>query len=259
MGQSQLLQAFTVDRLQVQVYPSAAELSQAAAEFVQGQFQAILQQEAQVNAIAATGNSQVQFLEKLTQLPNIDWSRVVFFHLDEYMGISGDHPASFRRYLQQRIADQVPLKQFHYLQGDSLEPVAECDRYAQLLQQQSLHLCFLGLGENGHLAYNEPSVANFTDPYGVKLIKLDAETRQVQVKKGDFPNLMEVPQYAFTLTLPTICRAKTVICLAFGQNKAKAIKALLTEAIHPNCPASILRTHPQAILLLDQSAAAAIV
>ncbi len=249
---------FRIDDLNVQIYESEAELAQDAAEIAHKYLQNVLQHNGSAAVLLATGNSQIKFLEKLTALGGIDWSKITCFHLDEYLGISANHTASFRYYLRERVQKQLNPQEFHYIEGDSLEPLQECDRYTKLLKAQPIDLCFLGVGENGHLAFNEPSVANFNDPYSVKLVKLDSVNHQQQVKQGHFPNLESVPKYAFTVTIPTICAAKKIICLAPGTNKANIVQKMLQGNITTNCPASILRQQPQATLFLDEKSAALI-
>lgn len=249
---------FRVDDLKVQIYDSEAELTLSTATIVKQYLQQILQQKQTVTVLFATGNSQLQFLDILTSFDTIDWSRIICFHLDEYLGISENHTSSFRYYLREKIETRVVPQKFHYLQGDTLEPLQECDRYSQLLTAQGIDLCMLGIGANGHLAFNEPTVADFNDPYKVKLVKLDSVNHQQQVDQGHFPNLESVPKYAFTLTIPTICSAQKIICLAPGKHKAKVVKQLLQGEITTKFPASILRKQPQASLLLDVEAASLI-
>jgi glucosamine-6-phosphate deaminase len=250
--------SFRVDALQVQVYNSQIELAQDVAVLTQKYLQHTLAQKKTAYILLATGNSQIQFLNALIALGGIDWSRIICFHLDEYLGIGADHAASFRHYLREYVEKRVHPKEFHYIQGDAIQPWAECDRYTKLLQAQPIDLCFLGVGENGHLAFNEPSVADFNDPLTVKLVKLDMMNRQQQVNTGYFPSLENVPQYAFTVTLPTICSAKKIICLALAKRKAKIVKQMLDCDITTDCPASILRTHQQATLFLDVDSASLI-
>lgn len=249
---------FRVDSLGVQTYDSEAELALSVATMVEQHLQQILKQKQTATVLFATGNSQLKFLDALTKLDNIDWSRIVCFHLDEYLGISANHSSSFRYYLRERIEKRISPQKFHYIEGDTLQPLQECDRYSKLLTAQPIDLCFLGIGENGHLAFNEPSVADFNDPYMVKLVKLDSVNHQQQVNEGHFPNLESVPKYAFTLTIPMICAAKKIICLAPGKRKAKVVKHLLEGKITKEFPASILRNQPQANLLLDTDAASLI-
>jgi glucosamine-6-phosphate deaminase len=246
---------FVVDRLSVSIYNSENELAQDAAEIVKAHLQAVLTQKKTATVMLATGNSQIQFLKSLIALGGIDWSRTNFFHLDEYLGIDANATGSFRYYLREKVEKQVNPAFFNYLQGDALEPLAECDRYAKLLTAQAIDLCLLGVGRNGHLAFNEPAVANFNDPHCVKLVKLDLQTRQAQVAGSYFDCLEAVPQYAFTVTIPMLLAAEKIICLAPGESKASTIKQSLQAAIASTCPASILRRHANATLFLDRTSA----
>ena len=237
--------------LSVRIYEEEKELAQDAARLAQNYLQSLLQQQEIATVVLATGNSQIQFLEAITTAKELDWSRIIFFHLDEYLGISQEHPASFRYYLQQKVEKKIPLREFHYLQGDALQPLEECNRYSKLLQQQSIDLCLLGVGYNGHLAFNEPTVADFADSQLVKIVKLEPITRQQQINSSSFANLANVPQYAYTLTIPAICSAKQIFCLASGQQKAAIVRKMLHGSIDIDCPASILRKQQQATLFLD--------
>ncbi|MGM3309243.1 glucosamine-6-phosphate deaminase [Anabaena sp. WFMT] len=247
--------SFRVDDLLVQIYNTEAEMAEDAAKIAQEYLYNLLQQQDQVALLLATGNSQLQFLDALIALGGLDWSRIALFHLDEYLGITADHPASFRRYLRERVEQRVSPQRFYYIEGDTLEPVAECDRYTKLLKAQPIDLCLLGIGENGHLAFNDPAVADFQDPASVKLVKLDQVNRQQQVNTGYFSNIETVPQYAFTITISMICAAKKIICLAPATRKAKIVQEILQKTITTNCPASILRKQPQATLFLDINSA----
>ena len=247
--------SFYVDHLLVEVYASEMEMSESVAKITHQYLQNLLDKQDTVAILLATGNSQIRFLEALIALEGIDWSRIILFHLDEYLGITSDHPASFRRYLLERVEEKVCPQQFYYIAGDTLQPIAECDRYTRLLENQPIDLCFLGIGENGHLAFNDPAVADFQDPAKVKLVKLDHVNRQQQVNTAYFANLADVPQYAFTVTISMICTAKKIICLAPATRKAQVVKTLLTGNITTNCPASILRQQPQATLFLDVNSA----
>ncbi|MDB9493267.1 glucosamine-6-phosphate deaminase [Spirulina major CS-329] len=244
-----------VDRLQVQCYETADQVAIAAATAIrQGILEAIATH-GQARIIWATGNSQLACLSYLIKDDEIPWSSVTYFHLDEYLGIAADHPASFRHYLKTRLADRVNPAAFHYLAGDCLEPLRECDRYTQLLNTAPIDLCCLGIGNNGHLAFNEPSVADFNDPAAVKLVKLDAKNREQQYNQGHFPTLAAVPHYAFTLTLSQIAQSRRLLCLAQGDHKRAIVHQLLTGPIDSTCPATLLRRHPHATLLLDANAA----
>ncbi len=249
------IKQFQVDALAVRVYASQADLSQDAARLTHAHLREVLATQGSAAAILATGNSQIKFLEALIHLGGIDWSKITLFHMDEYLGISADHKASFRRYMRERVAGLVKPRVFHYLEGDALLPMAECDRYTSLLRAQPIDLCCLGVGENGHIAFNDPPVANFEDPHTVTIAKLDHACRMQQVNEGHFVNLAAVPQYALTLTIPTLCSAKKMICVAPEKRKAKAVKAALQGPISTACPASFLRRQPHATLLIDADSA----
>ncbi len=249
---------FQVDALRVEVYQQEADLVDSLVVQTQNYLQHSIEQQGTAAAILASGGSQVMLLKSLTAADKIDWSRLTLFHLDEYLGLSGNHPASFQSYMRELVVEKVQPDHFHYLAGDTLEPMAECDRYQQLLAAQPIDLCYLGIGETGHIAFNDPEVANFSDPYPVKLVKLADKSRQQQVNAGFFDRLEDVPQYALTLTLPTICQAKKICCLAMGVKKANIVKTMLTGEITPACPASILRKYATATLYLDEAAASLI-
>lgn len=202
--------------------------------------------------IFAAANSQVQSLDALVALDGIDWTRVTMFHMDEYLGIDAKHPASFRQFLCERVDQRVKPKAFHTIQGEALEPLTECERYAKLLPAQPIDLCLLGIGENGHIAFNDPPVADFADPRVVKLVKLDEACRQQQVGEGHFPNLAAVPQYAYTLTIPALCAARRMLCIVPERRKAQAVRDALHGPMSTVCPASFLRRQAHCTLFLDE-------
>jgi glucosamine-6-phosphate deaminase len=245
------IKQFQVDALAMRVYASHADLSQDAARITHTYLREVLAAQGTAAAILATGNSQIKFLEALIHLGGIDWSKITLFHMDEYLGITGDHKASFRRYMRERVASLVKPRAFHYLEGDALLPMDECDRYTKLLHAQPIDLCCLGVGENGHLAFNDPPIANFEDPHTVTIARLDHACRMQQVNEGHFVNLDAVPQYALTLTIPTLCAAKKVLCIAPEKRKAEAVKAALQGPISTACPASVLRRYAHATMLVD--------
>lgn len=256
MSKPQPVQSFQVDSLPVRVYATQADMSEAVAVEVQQIFREALDRQGSAAAILATGNSQIQFLARLVALGGVDWSRVTLFHMDEYLGISGDHKASFRRYMRERVESLVRPKAFHYLEGDAEQPLDEIARYSALLQAQPIDLCCLGVGENGHIAFNDPPVARFDDPHLVKLVKLDDACKLQQVREGHFPSLEAVPPYALTLTVPALCTAKRMMCVAPESRKAQAVRNMLRGPVATSCPASILRTQPQCTLFLDRDSAA---
>ena len=245
------VKSFHTDALEVRVHPTQAQMASDAAHLAQSHLRETLARQDQASVILATGNSQIQFLDALVALGGIEWSVVTLFHMDEYLGIDAKHPASFRRYMRERVESRLRPKVFHYLAGDALLPLAECERYARLLAAQPIDLCCLGIGENGHLAFNDPPVADFADPYKVKLVKLDRACRQQQVGEGHFPNLDAVPQFAFTLTIPTLCSARRMLCIVPEQRKAPAVKDALRGPISTTCPASFLRRQSHCTLFLD--------
>ena len=253
-----LLRTFQVDALQVEVYRQEADLVSNLVQRTQSYLSEVVDRQGSAAAILASGASQVKLLKDLTTFGEIDWGRITLFHLDEYLGIGGTHPASFQTYMRELVEQKVAVRKFNYLAGDTLEPIAECDRYHQLLSAQSIDLCLLGIGETGHIAFNDPEVADFNDRYPVKLVKLADKSRQQQVNTGFFDRIEAVPQYALTLTLPTICQAKKICCLAMGARKASIVKTMLTGEISPACPASILRKYAGATLYLDEAAASAL-
>ena len=159
------------------------------------------------NVMLATGTSQLAFLDELAQRRGIAWDRVTGFHMDEYVGIPDDHPAGFARYMRERVVARVHPGTFHYLDGSAADPEVECDRYAALLAGHPLDLCCLGIGENGHLAFNDPPVADFADPRDVKVVTLDDGCKRQQVGEGHFASIAAVPPRAMTVTIPALLRA----------------------------------------------------
>jgi glucosamine-6-phosphate deaminase len=203
----------------------------------------------------ATGNSQLAFLDALVREPGVEWGSVVGFHMDEYVGIPADHPASFRRYLRERLVERVPIGAFHFIDGDAPDPGAECHVYAELLRAHPLDLCCLGIGENGHLAFNDPPVADFDDPLDVKIVDLDDACRRQQVGEGHFPDVDAVPLRAVTVTIPALLHAGTVLAIVPEARKRTAVRRALEEPVSTACPASILRSQPHAVLHLDADSA----
>jgi len=249
------LRTFTVDALAVRVYRDAGELSRAAAAEVREHLHLTIARQGGARVILATGNSQLQFLDDLVRLGGVDWPRVTCFHMDEYLGMAPEHPASFVRYLHEKVESRVKPGAFHFLRGDAPDADGECARYEALLRERPIDLCCLGVGENGHLAFNDPPVADFADTRWVKVVPLDETNRRQQFGYGWFKSLDEVPRFGITLTVPALVTARKVICLAPGPAKAQIVQRLLREPVGHDCPASCLRMQPQAALLLDADAA----
>lgn len=207
------------------------------------------------NVAFAAAPSQNETLATLVTEPGIDWKRVTAFHLDEYAGAKPDSPWSFRRYLQDHVFQYVSPRIFHGVRGEAEDPQAECARYAALLPAGGFDIALLGIGENGHLAFNDPP-CDFADPMPVRLVKLDEICRKQQVRDGAFPTLDSVPTQAFTLTVPALMSAHEVFVMVPGPAKAVAVAASLDGPLTNECPASILRSHPRAKLFLDRDSAA---
>lgn len=248
--------SFKADELTVKVFRSLDVLADEAATDVHAHLRGVLDRQGSAAAILATGNSQIQFLKKLVAMPGIDWTRVTLFHMDEYLGMDEHHKASFRRYLHERVETLVKPKAFHYIRGDADLPLEECERYAGLLNAQPIDLCCLGVGENGHLAFNDPPVARFEEKTPIKLVKLDDACKMQQVKEGHFPDLAAVPPYAYTLTIPALCAARKLVCISPEKRKAEPVRAMLKGPVSTACPASILRRQAHCTLLLDEDSAA---
>jgi glucosamine-6-phosphate deaminase len=248
---STVAQSFTADSLEVRVFATQADLAQAAAREAQAVLQEAITRAGSAAVIFAAANSQIQFLAALVTLGGVDWPKVTMFHMDEYLGLDTRHPASFRRFLRERVEQPLRPKVFHWIEGDAMQPLTECERYARLLAAQPIDLCLLGIGENGHLAFNDPPVADFADRHAIKLVKLDEACRQQQVGEGHFPSLAAVPQYALTLTIPALCAARRMLCIAPERRKAQAVRDALRGPVGPACPASWLRRQSHCTLFLD--------
>lgn len=249
---------FQVDALAVRVYETRDAMGRAAAH----RSAVFLRQQqeggATVPAVFAAAPSQNELLDHLVAAEGIDWKRVRAFHMDEYLGISPDHPASFRRYLREHLFDKVALPKEHLnlIPGEQKErPLKVCLAYEDLLRANPPKLVCAGIGENGHLAFNDPPVADFLDPVAIKIVRLDAECREQQVHDGCFPTLEDVPTHAFTLTVPALLSAECLTVVVPGPRKADAVRATLRDPIRETCPATALRNHKGAMLFLDRESA----
>ena len=241
--------------MNTQVFDSKPALGAAAAEQAAGILLEAIRERARARVIIATGPSQNEVVDALVARNGLDWSRIEVFHMDEYVGIAATHPASFRRWLRTRVVETVRPAAVHYLAGDAPDVAAECSRYAALLNAAPIDLCFIGFGENGHIAFNDPHTADFADPLAVKRVTLDEACRRQQVGEGHFPSLAAVPAEAITLTCSALMAAKALICCVPDRRKAAAVKRALEGAISPECPASLVRTHARASLYLDTQSA----
>jgi glucosamine-6-phosphate deaminase len=240
---------------EVSVLPGPAALASTAADAAAGILRDAVSRNGVAHAMFATGNSQLAFVDALLSGPSVPWSEIVVFHMDEYVGVGPDHPAGFRHWIHDRIAVRAHPRATHYLDGLA-PPAAECARYAALLADHPLDLCCLGIGENGHLAFNDPPVADFDDPLDVKVVTLDEGCRRQQVNEGHFPSDADVPAQAVTVTIPALLRARRVLAVVPDARKAEPVRAALEGPVTEACPASALQHTPHATVFLDPDSAA---
>ena len=246
---------FQIENLKVETYQTREEAGIAAAEAAAKGLNLLGQKYGDISVIFATGASQLETLRALVLIPGLPWDRVRGFHMDEYVGISPDHKASFRKYLRSNLTQYVQMQRFFEVNGSSPDPEAECRDYAESMQVVSPQLCLLGIGENGHLAFNDPGVADFNDPLDMKIVDLDDECKRQQVAEGWFKSTNEVPSQAMTLTIPALFRVPKLIVSVPGIRKAAIVNRALHNAISTACPATILRTHPDCTVYLDDESA----
>jgi glucosamine-6-phosphate deaminase len=255
MNKNGLVRSLRVGNLNVEVYRGTEAMARAAAEAAAERLRALADQNETIAVIFASAASQAATLEVLTSIPGLPWDKVVGFHMDEYAGLSGQHPGSFRHYLRARLTDKVKMRHFYGIDGNTRNSDETCRKYADLLRQYNPQLCLLGIGENGHLAFNDPAEANFHDPSDIKIVSLDEECRQQQVNENWFESLAVVPSRAITLTIPTLMRVPHLIASVPGERKARIVCRTITEEISTHCPATILKTHPDTTVYLDPASA----
>lgn len=239
---------------QVEVFSSSTDAGRAAAERAARIINAAITSTGRARVIGATGNSQIPLVEALVKQP-IDWSCVELFHMDEYAGMPADHPSSFRHWIRTRIEEKVHPWRTHYLNGDAPDLSAEMRRYSQLLNAAPIDVAFVGFGENGHIAFNDPPVADFHDPETVKMITLDEACRRQQAGEGHFKDIAAVPAKALSITCPGLFRAQSWVCNVPDLRKAEAVKNALEGPINESCPASLVRRHANAYVFLDAASA----
>ncbi len=244
----------TLHGIAIGVYADKQQLGTAAAAFVAETINQALQSNGTARVIFATGASQYEFLDALVSNTHVDWSRVTAFHLDEYLNLSDDHPASFRKYLRERLFNHLPFQAVHLLDGTAADSSAECTRYAALLAEAPIDLACIGIGENAHLAFNDPP-ADFDTSSLVHVVDLDEACRLQQVGEGHFPDLAAVPTQALSLSVPAILQAQTISCVVPDARKANAVQCALYGPLTPDCPASALRNHDATRLFLDMQSA----
>lgn len=245
---------FNVDNLSVKIYNNRVEMGVAAASDVIARIKELLAKQKFVNVIFAAAPSQNEFLAELRE-NTLEWNRVRAFHMDEYIGLDGNAPQRFGNFLDENIFGKLPFLAIHYLNGSAKDEVEECNRYNGLLKIYPVDIVCMGIGENGHMAFNDPPVADFKDPQLVKVVELEAACRQQQVNDGCFASIDEVPVKAITLTIPALMAAKFIFCMVPGATKATAVYNTLNMEIIEQYPATVIRTHANAALYLDELSA----
>jgi glucosamine-6-phosphate deaminase len=254
-AESQDVICFTLGKVRAEIHPDKKAAGAAAAQAVAEEIRRLNRLGAEIAVIFATGASQIDMLDALTSISGLPWKGIQGFHLDEYVGLDENHPASFRRYLRDRLTSRVPLRAFSEINGNAEDLDAFCLQYALELRLANPQVCLLGIGENGHLAFNDPAEANFHDPAEMKAVSLDTACRQQQVVEGWFNRLGDVPQKALTLTIPAILRVPKLIVTVPEGRKAQAVLRTLEDPISTDCPSTILRSHPDVTIFLDRDSA----
>jgi glucosamine-6-phosphate deaminase len=248
------LATLTAGNLIVHVHRDRAVMGRAAAAAVASRMRDVLADKGRLRMVFASAPSQVEFLEALAGATGIEWRRVTAFHMDEYIGLPTDAPQGFGRFIREQLIDRVGVGTAHYLDGRA-SPADECARYGRLIREAPLDIVCMGIGENGHVAFNDPPVADFDDPETVKVVTLDERCRRQQVNDGCFPSLNDVPRTAMTLTIPALMAGTMLSVVVPAPSKAEAVAATVHGVLSTACPASILRTHLQATLHLDADSA----
>lgn len=249
-----MIKSFYKDKLKVEIFGNKEDMGIDAASFVTEKLNQAISDRGYANLILGTGASQYPLHEALLK-EKLDWTKITLFHLDEYIGLSDQHPASFRKFLKEHIADKVNPMNVYYLEGDANDIDSEIRRYEKLLKDNPVDVACIGIGENGHIAFNDPAIADFNDPEFLKVVEMDEACRMQQVGEGWFPTINHVPEKAVTLTITTIMNCKTLCCTVPDERKSEAVYNTLSGDISTSCPASILRKHDDAVLYLDHFAA----
>jgi len=241
------------------VYKTKGDMGAAAGSTAAGAIRRAIADKKQANIILATGASQFEMLEHLTSVDTIDWSKVTMFHLDEYIGLGPDHPASFRKYLRERFVDRVGrLKAVHFVNGDAKDPAAECRRLGDLIRAHPIDVACVGIGENGHLAFNDPP-ADFETEEPYLVVDLDERCRRQQLGEGWFASFEAVPSQAISMGIQQILKSRRIIVTVPDRRKAEAVRNALEGPVTPRCPASILQQHENCFIFLDEPAASLLV
>ena len=241
--------------MKVKIFRTKQQMCKAAAEKAAEILISTIKKKGEATFIAATGASQFEFLENLTSIPSIDWSKTTMFHLDEYVGLPETHPASFRKYLKERLINKVHPGNVHLIKGDAKSPESECERLGKIIIQKEIDVAFVGIGENGHLAFNDPP-ADFDTKKPYLVVELDDACRKQQLGEGWFKSFDDVPKRAISMSINQIMESKNIICTVPDSRKAKAVKDCFGDQnISPEYPASILKNHERVFLFLDEASA----
>ena len=246
---------YNKDKLVVKIYKDRPEMGNAAASEISAKIKELLSEKSEINMIFAAAPSQSEVLASLVADKSIEWNRVNAYHMDEYIGLDKDAPQGFGNFLKAHIFGKLPFKSVNYIDVTATDPDAEAERYGKLLDQNPTDIVIMGIGENGHIAFNDPPVADFNDKKTAKPVKLDEICRQQQVNDGCFKSINDVPTHAITLTVPTLTRAPYLFCIVPAATKAKAVYETLNGKIDEHCPASALRLHDNAILYIETESA----
>lgn len=250
-----MIKEFTVDKLTVKKASSRLLMGKTAGDDIANKMIELLGEKNDINVIFAAAPSQNEMLARLVSRNDVEWNRVRAFHMDEYIGLEKDAPQGFGNFLKEHIFDKLPFKSVDYLNGQTTDVEAECARYSKLLREFPVDIVCLGIGENGHIAFNDPAFAQFSDNKLVKRVELDNICRNQQVNDGCFKNISEVPTHALTLTIPALTKGKYMFCTVPAKTKAHAVSEMIYGAVTEKCPASILRTHDNAIMYIDPDSA----
>ena len=249
------MKTYNVDKLTVKIYKDRPEMGAAAASEISAKIRELLAEKSEINMIFAAAPSQSEVLAALVADKNIEWNRVNAYHMDEYIGLDKDAPQGFGNFLKAHIFGRVPFKSVNYIDITATDANVEAERYGKLLDENLTDIVVMGIGENGHIAFNDPPVADFNDKKTVKPVKLDEICRQQQVNDGCFKTIDDVPTHALTLTVPTLTRAPYLFCIVPAATKAWAVRETLNGSIDEHCPASVLRTHDNAVLYIETESA----
>ena len=253
-----IIKEFYCGRMLVRVFDSRNDMGECAGKEIAEKIKELLKTKETLNIMFAAAPSQNETLASLLSDREIEWNRINAFHMDEYVGLDPDNPAGFRNYLRRSIFDLRPFRSINLINGNAMDIEKEAERYSQLLNENPLDICILGIGENGHIAFNDPPVADFNDKLYVKVVELERKCREQQVHDGCFERIEDVPTHALTVTIPGLCSASWMYCSVPSRTKADAIYHVVNDDVSTACPATILKNRENAFLYTDKEAASLI-